>query len=392
MESAQTIAIYLGIDGEKELKALSSQFFHLIVASPSPLLANASIPKNVTLCPFAVFSRKTSLFWNSGALKEKRDHPDDVAICSLTLKQIIHDFVYRNEELSQREISQIICDLKGFEEHILEDLLYFAHFNRVSVSISLHPEIWLSHSKPLSFFTAEKTDLNTFLLTPKKTEKFFLKKNIPVLILCYNQLTFLKNMVAQVEKYTKDIIVIDNCSTYKPLLDYYAEEFSYTLLAQKENFGHLIYRSPLIKKLTGEVYLLTDPDLQLHPHLPDNFIEKLFAISLHFQAIRVGFALKIDSENLREGKFFYGHSIHEWEQRFWQYKIPYPEDPDMELYEGLIDTTFCLVNRRFSNRHIRVAKDYTCVHIPWHKHFEKLLLPGEYEAYLVNNKSTTYWK
>jgi hypothetical protein len=64
----------------------------------------------------------------------------------------------------------------------------------------------------------------------------------------------------------------------------------------------------------------------------------------------------------------------------------------MELYEGLIDTTFCLVNRRFSNLHIRVAKDYTCIHIPWHKNFQKMLMPGEYEAYLVDNKSTTYWK
>lgn len=354
----QGVAIYLG-RGER-VAEVASRFFHVIAVG-----VKIGGVGNVTLCPFGVGAKKTPF--------------------ELTFKQIIYDYVYAEKTLAERDISLIWCE--EADEAVLEDLFYFAYSNGSSLLFSFYPR-----SDLLSYFTVEQMEPNMVLLCPKKTERFFLKKNIPIVILCYNQLTFLKNMIRQVEKYTRDIIVIDNCSTYEPLLDYYEKEFGYTLLRQKENFGHLIYRAPFVRKLTGEVYLLTDPDMELNPNLPDNFVEKLFAISVHFQAIRVGFALRIDAEDLREGTFYQGHSIQEWEKRFWVYRLKFPDDPEMELYAGLIDTTFCLVNKRFGNNHIRVAGNYTAIHIPWHKHFEKKLLPGEYDSYLVNNKSTTYWK
>jgi len=398
MGLCQGIAICLGSFEARKIEELSSQFFHVIVVNAAASVERFAFP-NVTVCPFAPFSKRASLFLGPTGLKEKREKESDISVPALTWKQILYDFVYADKDLSEKPISKIVCDLNGFEEHILEDLFYFAYSNECPLFLSLYPEIWQSHTlselAPIfSHFTGqpEKEGSKTICFTPKKTEKFFLKKNTPAVILCYNQPTFLRKMVSQLEKYTQDILVIDNHSTYKPLLDYYENEFCYTLLRQKENFGHLIYRAPFVKKLTGEVYLLTDPDLELNPNLPDNFIETFFAISLHFQAIRVGAALNIQANDLREGIFFQGHSIQEWEKNFWQYRLHYPDNPNLELYDSLIDTTFCLVNKRFCNKHIRVAKEYTCTHIPWHKHFEKKLLPGEYEAYLTNNKSTTYWK
>jgi len=60
-------------------------------------------------------------------------------------------------------------------------------------------------------------------------------------------------------------------------------------------------------------------------------------------------------------------SIYDWEKRFWKNKI---DDPDYELYEADIDTTFCLINKRnlyaTAGIQIRVAGDFTAKHIPWY--------------------------
>src|SRR4029077_171325 len=123
------------------------------------------------------------------------------------------------------------------------------------------------------------------------------------------QYTFIKNMVKQLERYTSDINLIDNSSDYQPLLDYYENEYHYTLLKQKINHGHYVYLQEFIQKLAGDVYILTDPDLQFNPKLPDNFVEDFFNISNYYGAEKVGFALLINSDDIRTDIFFHGHTI-----------------------------------------------------------------------------------
>jgi hypothetical protein len=218
------------------------------------------------------------------------------------------------------------------------------------------------------------------------------KKNMTALIVGYNQYTFIKTMVKQLEKYTSDIIVVDNASTYQPLLDYYDLDFKYTLLKKRANYGVYVCNDSYVQKLVGDLYLITDPDLKFNPNLPDNFIQELIGISDHFQVNRVGFALNITEDDIRTDIALGGLSVQAWESVFWKDRLMYPPNPNLELYRADLDTTFCLVNRRYNGFPIRVAGDFTCLHLPWHKNFQHQLLPGEYEIYLVNNRSTNWYK
>jgi hypothetical protein len=224
---------------------------------------------------------------------------------------------------------------------------------------------------------------------PKKQSRF-VKKNPTVMIIGYNQATFIKQMVKQLEKYTKDIVIIDNKSFFKPLLDFYNEAYPYTLLRMGKNFGHRVWEQFLFKKLVNTRFFLTDPDLKFNPKLPSSFLQDFFKIQEELQAKRVGFALDIFAPDINETITYRGVPVKKWESGFWKDKVYSKLIPYLELYRGEIDTTFCLIDRTLSSNPVRVAGDYTCKHIPWHENFHLSLEPGEYEAYMTQNRSSSW--
>jgi hypothetical protein len=303
----------------------------------------------------------------------------------------------------------IKCDIDGDEEEILEDILHFAYYNDCPAYISFHLDSWndkkiTRFDKLFKFFTTNcseenvsehigKNPFTSILFLPKENFGILVKENLPSVIIGYNQVTYIRNMVKQLEKYTSDIIVIDNNSNYQPLINYYENEFKYTLLKMEKNYGHLVYHRDQVQKMVGDLYVLTDPDLQFNPKLPEQFIHNLISISNYYQASRVGFALLIDADDIRTDVRLGNYSIQSWEHQFWKNRIIYYPNLTMELYSAPIDTTFCLINRRGRpDLSIRVAGDYTCKHLPWHVNFQSQFEPGEYESYLRNNTSTNWLK
>jgi len=239
----------------------------------------------------------------------------------------------------------------------------------------------------------QKYPFASLLFEPIDSDEVLIKKNIPAIIIGYNQVTYIRNMVKQLERYTSDIVIIDNNSSFKPLLDYYEKEFNYTLLKQKANYGHVVYNKKSVQKLVGAVHIMTDPDLKFNSHLPNNFLQTLIEISYYYKAQRVGFALQIDAPDIRNDLFHGPHTIQAWERQFWRNRLQYP-DPNLELYDAPIDTTFCLVNKKFepNGTCIRVAGDFTCKHLPWHTNFRQDFLNGEYETYLKDNITSTWFR
>lgn len=423
VKNPQNIAIDLGAWIGTTAIWLSKNFHHVVTVDCDKVSLvcleknlKASECNNVTICNKAIAATNEEVIFGPkgrtlnesiSCIKKEKTHPEDYLARSMTFKQIIHDYVFANPDLNSHAISFIKCDIEGGEEDILEDILHFAYYNNCAVHMSFHTSWW--HSKKIRdfehIFKYFKTDCPSndicqyiehhpfaaILFEPVESG-ILTKKEMPAVIIGYNQLTYIKNMVKQLEKYTSDIIVVDNNSNYAPLLDYYQNEFKHTLLKQKTNFGHTVYNQGFVQKLVGDLYVLTDPDLRFNIHLPDQFLDDLKAVSDWFKASRVGFALCIDSNDIRTDILCHEKTIKAWEKQFWQHKLYYPAHKNMELYSAPIDTTFCLINRRNTDGpHIRVAGNYTCFHLPWHKNFRDFLEPGEYESYLVNNKSTTWF-
>jgi len=199
---------------------------------------------------------------------------------------------------------------------------------------------------------------------------------VPIFIISFNNLTYVKSMVDQLKKYTKNIYIVDNCSTYPPLIEY-LKNIDVNVIRKNANYGHRVIYGEDIKKIGGSRYIITDPDLLLNHNLPDNFIEILCELSDKYKANKVGFALDI-TNNIRDDVFFQGHTIKNWEARFWSNKIP---DEYFTLYHAMIDTTFCLINNNYSSVNIRVAGDFTAVHRPWLINWKSELANDELKHY-----------
>lgn len=232
----------------------------------------------------------------------------------------------------------------------------------------------------------------------RKNDEGFTNPGIPVFIISYNQYTFVKSMVEQLQPYTTNIYVIDNKSTYEPLIEYLKDidGNKATVLWMPENYGHKVYERDEIIALGGEKYIVTDPDLLLNPNIPPNFIEVLAELSDKYKTNKIGFALDI-KDNINIKKKYNGKTLPEHESAYWSQPVP---DPEYKLYKADIDTTFALINKKYYvkgalDNSIRVAGDFTCKHRPWLNDWEADLVPGELDHYLnANNKSTTItlWK
>lgn len=189
---------------------------------------------------------------------------------------------------------------------------------------------------------------------------------IPIYIIAYNNLYFVRHMVEQLEKYTKDIHIIDNASTFPKLLEYYRTEYKYDLIQMDKNYGSAIHVNGMYSRLPDK-FIITDPDLELNKDLPMNFIEELDMLSEKYKMWKVGFALDISDfdKMFQDSDYMFGRSIYDFESQYWTNKV------GENLYNAPIDTTFCLCNKKYFGNQwtpaMRVAGNYTAKHLQWYK-------------------------
>ena len=212
---------------------------------------------------------------------------------------------------------------------------------------------------------------------------------MPVYLIVYNLLYFVKNSVEQLKKYTKNIHIIDNRSTYSGLLNYYDTEYEFFLDKMDANYGHLVWMRQMYWKFP-RIFALSDPDLQFHPDLPIHFLTIMEGLTNEYKKGKIGFALDLSDSELffKEQGYTEGVSIEEWEKRFWLKRI---EHPKYELYNAGVDTTFCVINKAFEETHnaIRMGGNFTCKHIPWYEGWHRKLDNDEWEFYKNNNISSS---
>lgn len=187
--------------------------------------------------------------------------------------------------------------------------------------------------------------------------------SVPVLITCFNRVEALRLLVSWLEGAGYDhIVLVDNASTYEPLLAYY-DETPHAVHRLGENLGHLaVWEADVlgVRGLDGP-YVVTDcdvvPDAGTPPDALDRFAELLFKYA---DADKVGFGLRID--DLPE---WYGlrAEVLDWESQFWEAEI------EPGVYRADIDTTFALYRasvRGPSYRALRTGAPYVARHLPWY--------------------------
>lgn len=203
----------------------------------------------------------------------------------------------------------------------------------------------------------------------------------------FNRLTWPKALCEQLSDVGCEVILVDNESTYPPLLEWY-KKCPYKVHFLPDTLGHKsLWKSDLIDQYKDEYYIVTDHDLDLS-QVPKDFIEVLTK-GFQNDVVKSGLSLKIDDLPVNS----YTNEVISWETKFWQT----PRDAN-GFYFSDIDTTLAIYKRdrvplaaqgdRFF-RAVRSPEPYTARHLPWYNTPETIT---EEEIFYMNNlKSCGYW-
>ena len=124
-------------------------------------------------------------------------------------------------------------------------------------------------------------------------------KTIPIIIISFNQLTFLKQLIGFLLKNGySNIVIVDNNSTYAPLLAYFEVIKDQVRIHRLEgNIGHLSFwkSETIFKHYSKGYYVVTDADIVPIDSCPDNFMETFrILIDKAYDRTKVGFSLLLE--------------------------------------------------------------------------------------------------
>ena len=206
--------------------------------------------------------------------------------------------------------------------------------------------------------------------------------NYPIYLTNMNRLTTTKKMVDDLFRLNGNAIIniIDNASTYPPLLKWYDEiKNDVNVIKQTQNLGcWTFFYSGHYQNVKEDYYVYSDSDLELNPKMPYNWQEIMMNYLEKYKR-KPSLALKLS--DVEEGEF--KNHILNHQNICW-----YPTD-EVNAYLAVTDMTFTLDSKINGYRYesIRLAGDFECRHIPWYLDFNNL---PEEEIYYLSNIDDKY--
>lgn len=203
--------------------------------------------------------------------------------------------------------------------------------------------------------------MSDFAINEERMEEVW---NLPIFINSRDRLSCLKQLIEWLLKAGyKNLILLDNDSSYPPLLEYYRvieADSRIRVVRLGKNLGHkALWDCGILEELDIKTpYAYTDSDVLPIEECPDNFVQELLRILRKYPGVKkAGPGLYLD--DLPESK----REIVTWEKQF--YTAPIAND----LYYGPIDTTFAVyrnVRKYVIKRAIRTRGNIQVRHLPWY--------------------------
>lgn len=193
------------------------------------------------------------------------------------------------------------------------------------------------------------------------------RRDVPIFINSYNRLACLERLTAWLRAHGhRRIHIIDNASTYPPLLAWYRaiERRGVQVIRLDENVGsRALWKRDILERagIDGE-YVYTDSDVIPAPFCPDDAIAHLRAVlAAHPQVKKVGLGLRLD--NL-PAHYRHRDIVHRWEQQFWRW----PAARGL-MFAG-VDTSFALyrpgAGHAQEDTNLRTTYPYLAEHLGWY--------------------------
>ena len=202
--------------------------------------------------------------------------------------------------------------------------------------------------------------------------------NYPIILTNLNRLSTCKKMVEDLFKLNPNAIIyiIDNASTYPPLLDWYKQiENDTTIIYNNTNLGPwTFFYSYHSIKINSEWYIYSDADLELNSEMPYNWQEIMKEYILKYDR-KASLALRIDDI---PDYYPFKDKIRDHQSVCW-----YPTD-EPDIYKAITDMTFTMDRKDKGYRYesIRLAGKFLAKHIPWYIDFNNI---EDEEKYYIEN-------
>jgi len=214
-------------------------------------------------------------------------------------------------------------------------------------------------------------------------------KTIPVIIGNRDRVSPLKLLIQWLQNTGfENIYIIDNGSTYRPLLEYYGQIVDQvTITTLYRNIGsRALWRAPgLAKKLIDpeKPFILNDSDIVPSEDCPGNVLEFLFDVMRAFpERAKIGLGLELsDLPDCYAPK----QIAIDWESQHWEKELPSVNGT--KIYHAGVATTFALYprfTRPFDFYAVRTGYPYVARHLDWYIDSEH---PTEEEIYDDKNAS-----
>ncbi|HET9111698.1 MAG TPA: hypothetical protein VFN78_12795 [Ktedonobacterales bacterium] len=158
-----------------------------------------------------------------------------------------------------------------------------------------------------------------------------------------------------------NIYIVDNDSTYPPLLAYY-RRCPYKVIMLRENVGHLAaWTQGIVEQVAkDQYYVVSDPDIVPVEYCPTDALDRFRDIlDRHPDRFKAGFGLKIDD---LPSHYKFASEVKAWEGQFWTME----REPG--VFDAPIDTTFALYRPGSPQlvSALRTGEPYVARHTPWY--------------------------
>jgi glycosyltransferase involved in cell wall biosynthesis len=209
---------------------------------------------------------------------------------------------------------------------------------------------------------------------------------IPVVINNRDQLTWPKAMLEKIKTYKNvgEIIIVDNESTYTPLLDWY--KTNPCKIVKVSNLGHAApWISGVVNSLNTPYYIVSDSDLGLED-TPDDTLDYLYEKLIVNNLDKIG--LGLDWKKVVLESPYYNH-IQGYEKNRWN-TSPIVNDVYTEIQ---VDTTFAL----YQKNHYFIGGGstgfpYIARHYPWELTKEDYDNDDEFKYYIQHASHSSSYK
>ena len=222
-------------------------------------------------------------------------------------------------------------------------------------------------------FVVKKQLIKSFSKVTRSIKRAMLPKQIitaencfevPIIINNRNRFTFLKLMINQLQSFGyKHIYILDNDSSYPPLLEYY-KTVNAKVIFLKQNVGYkALWETEVFDQFKNKYYVYSDPDILLQKDCPRDFVYQLYVLLKKYSGKeKVGVALKID--DLPD---YYANK----QEAIKNESIYWCKPLEKDVYDAMVDTTLALYKPlAFGNAEecdaIRVGGKLAAQHLTWY--------------------------